>query len=288
MTQRNENGVPTITTSEAVEAFRAVTYSTTANTAGYCGAGGRCDGFTLDAAASGDPVAISIANCPGTFKATMATSCSVGDLLYTAASGKLSTTPSGPAVAMALDAATGDGSIIEVLRVFAGSGGEVLLYSNTAASSTHTNTTTPTLLDVNFTIPANVLKAGDVLEIESLASVPSGNSTDTLTDALMIGGVSGTAVGSTGTFDPTNGGGDIVHRKTTLQIRTAGASGTVVGMGTQCAGVPGTATAKSFQLASTTIDTTAAQQIGVRHTWSAASASDQSILQSLVITLKRK
>ena len=89
---------------------------------------------------------------------------------------------------------------------------------------------------------------------------------------------------STGALDVANN--DIFYFDAELHIRTAGGSGTLVGCGLVSIGTPGTATMKSFALASTAIDTTAAQQIGISATWSAANAGDSCRLDNLSIERK--
>ena len=70
-----------------------------------------------------------------------------------------------------------------------------------------------------------------------------------------------------------------------LIVRTVGASGTVVGFGTgkSVPAAEGTATYKDDILASTTIDTTAVQQVAVSATWSVASSSNSVRLDFLTV-----
>lgn len=119
MAQRNETGFITVTTTEAVTAFKAGTLGSTAHAAGLTASGGRVDGFFENDAASGAVVAFRLITSPGTHKAVMATSCSPGDTLYAAASGKLSTAAAGSPVAVAKQASGADGDIIEVVAISA-------------------------------------------------------------------------------------------------------------------------------------------------------------------------
>jgi hypothetical protein len=64
-----------------------------------------------------------------------------------------------------------------------------------------------------------------------------------------------------------------------ITILTIGVSGTMVGNVNYTFGVPGTATSRTLQLASTTIDTTVANTFTVNATWSVASASNQAVLR---------
>lgn len=154
-------------------------------------------------------------------------------------------------------------------------------YASIAASSAHTNTTTDANLD-SFTIPADALKAGDVIEIEAQGIATATNANDTLTVILTVGGVT---IASTGAVDVADN--DIWHFKATVQVRTHGASGTIVGCGTVALGVEATVTAKPFKKASTSFDTTAACVVAINADWSAASASDSCRNDVLVVKVLR-
>jgi hypothetical protein len=146
-------------------------------------------------------------------------------------------------------------------------GGE--LYSATTASAAITNTLTATAFSNSYTIPANMLQAGDTIKIHTEGIITAHNASDTLTIQLLIGA---TVVATTGAV--TNAANDEFVIDADIQIRTNGSSGTFVASGLVVDGTPGTATAKSFLLASTTINTTTTQLISVVATWSAASSSD--------------
>lgn len=156
------------------------------------------------------------------------------------------------------------------------------LYSNVAASSSVTNTSTATAFDLSYTIPANYLAVGDVIRIKAQAIAPTTNSTDTLTLTLKMGS---TTIIATAAVDVANG--DIGYIEADLVIRTIGASGTYVGAGVQGLGVPGTVTAKPWLLGSTAIDTTATQALTVVAAWSVASTSDITRLDVLEIEILR-
>jgi hypothetical protein len=72
----------------------------------------------------------------------------------------------------------GDTTATILLNEALGSG---IIYSNIAASSAVTTTTTETLFDTNYAIPANSLKPGDVMKMRYQGIVTAQNSTDTLT-----------------------------------------------------------------------------------------------------------
>jgi hypothetical protein len=149
-----------------------------------------------------------------------------------------------------------------------------LVYANTAASTAHTNTTTEALFDTQYSIPANTLVAGSVIKVRFQGIATATNSTDTLTINLYLGGLSGTAILSGTATDVANN--NIFCGEATIVIRTVGASGTFVAFGSH-AKIPAASNTASpvYQItASTTIDTTAAQVIGVGADWSVANAGN--------------
>lgn len=161
-----------------------------------------------------------------------------------------------------------------------------LAYSNVAASAAHTNTTTEALFDKQYSVPANTLKAGTVVRIRFQGIATATNSTDTLLIKLYIGGLAGTALLTGTATDVANS--DIFAGWFELVIRTAGASGTMVGFGahTDVPAASGTAAMSIAEiLASTAIDTTAAQVIGVGADWSVASASNSARLDILTVEI---
>lgn len=165
-----------------------------------------------------------------------------------------------------------------------------LLYNSVAASTAVTNTTSETAFDKNYAIPANSLRAGDVLRCRFQGIALSTNSTDTLAIKLYIGtdltagAIVGTALISAAAVDAANS--DIFTGEFDLVIRTIGASGTCVGIGTyKTTAAEGTATIKDDYLASTAIDTTAAQTIFVTATWSVAHAANHCRLDVMTVRL---
>jgi hypothetical protein len=160
-----------------------------------------------------------------------------------------------------------------------------LVYANTSASAAHTNTTDAALFDKTYSIPANTLVAGSMLKIRFQGIATATNSTDTLAIKLMIGGVSGTALLTGTATDVANN--DIFCGEFTLVVRTAGVSGTCVGFGShsKVPAASGTAVPVYEILASTTIDTTAAQQVGVWADWSVASAGNSARLDILSVEI---
>lgn len=134
-----------------------------------------------------------------------------------------------------------------------------LVYRSVAASTAITGAQeADTAFDSSVTLPANTLKAGTVLRIRAAGIHTATTGAETHTMALKVGGVT---VASKAAIDPANN--DIFYFDAVVVCRTAGGTGTVVGTGVQGHGVPGTASAIPFLLASTTIDTTATAIVGV-------------------------
>jgi hypothetical protein len=158
-----------------------------------------------------------------------------------------------------------------------------VIYATVAASTAVTGTASETTFsNGSFTIPANTLYAGEIIEIEGQGTNTSGNAADTLTVKLYIGA---TAICTTAAFNVTDGGGDIFYFRARVCVRDIGATGHIVAAGVQSIGVPATATALPFFLASTAVDTTAAQTIAVKATWSSSSGSNSCRLD--VLTAQR-
>lgn len=109
----------TFTAGAALEARRCVKIksgtTTTPPEVEYAGAGEAHIGITEYAAASGALVAVRL-NGAGTHEATAAEAFAAGASLYGAANGKVADTASGTALAVALEAATADGDIVEILH----------------------------------------------------------------------------------------------------------------------------------------------------------------------------
>lgn len=159
-------------------------------------------------------------------------------------------------------ATTATGRITTTDGVASGTAGVVgrLLYSNTAASTAVASTSAETVFDTNYTMPANTLKAGSVLKIRYQGVGTTVVGTDTLAHKLYIGGTGGTALISSAATTMVNG--HTFNGEVMLICRTAGATGTFVSCGTyKVNSAEGTMTVKDDIVASTTINTTAAQLI---------------------------
>lgn len=160
-----------------------------------------------------------------------------------------------------------------------------IVKASVAASAALTASSTETLLD-SYSTPANTLGAGSVVKVRYQGIATATNATDTLTIKVYVGGLAGTAI-LTGTATDV-ADNNIFAGEALIQIRTAGASGTLVAVGTHT-DVPaasGTATHGITEItASTTVDTTAAQVIGVSAKWSTTSASNSCRLDIFVVEI---
>lgn len=170
----------------------------------------------------------------------------------------------------------GDGGGVNITRYTA--------YTNVAASTAISNTVTETAFSTSYSIPANSLVPGEAIDIFWQGIATNTNSTDTLTIKVYIGGITGTALFTHAATDVADN--NVFMGQYKLIVRTVGASGTIVGFGwgKSVPAAEGTATFKDDILASTTIDTTAAQSIAVSAQWSVASASNSCRLDFLHVT----
>jgi hypothetical protein len=176
---------------------------------------------------------------------------------------------SGATAAFASRVTTTDGVASGTAKVVGGRA-----YTNTVPSTAVTTTTTETLFDTLYSIPANTIKAGTLIKVRFQGIATATNSTDTLTIKLYFGctnanpPVGGTLLISMAATDVANN--DVFQGEYELICRTAGASGTIVGVGTykSVPAAEGTMTIKDDILASTALDTTAAQLLAVSATWS--------------------
>jgi len=107
------SGVLTFEAGSALLAHRRVKMSGAAVV--YAGLGEDAIGVTETAAASGAQVAVKILGVPGSVEVTAAKVLAAGAVLYGAALGKVSDASSGSAIGLAKAAATGDGSLVEMV-----------------------------------------------------------------------------------------------------------------------------------------------------------------------------
>jgi hypothetical protein len=118
MTAQNEGGIKAYIATEALAAFRRVRF--TAGTSTHVEYADKLDssnfiGWTLEAAAINDHVAVGLKKSGRTFKATASEVLAAAAALYAADDGKVADTASGNRIATALQAATADGDVIEIV-----------------------------------------------------------------------------------------------------------------------------------------------------------------------------
>jgi len=148
-----------------------------------------------------------------------------------------------------------------------------------AAGETSTSTTdTETLASAS--IPANTLKAGNVLKIRAHGVVVNSNSSDTLTAAITFGGAT---ITSAAALDVANN--DIVIFDTYITVRTSGGSGTMVANTKAMVDAPDGASGTGDIMASAALDTTSAQTIAFTSDWSSAHANNDFRAESLVVEI---
>lgn len=118
MSQENVSGIKSFTATTALLAFRRVKLTAGSGSAvEYAGAGEAYIGITVADAAIGTAVGVALKTSARTFKAVAAEALAVGASLYGAANGKVQDTVAGSIQATALEAATADGDVIEILPV---------------------------------------------------------------------------------------------------------------------------------------------------------------------------
>lgn len=136
-----------------------------------------------------------------------------------------------------------------------------------AASAAHTSTTTEALI-ASYSIPAETLVAGSVIEVAWQGIATATTNTDSLTVKLYLGGLAGTVIATGTATDVANNAA--FFGRALIQVRTAGDSGTFVAF-SEHSKVPAASLTASpvFELvASTALNTNAAQVIGIGADWS--------------------
>lgn len=115
MSQFNTSGVKSFNADATITVHQRV--KLTATGVDVAGANEAAVGFAQANASSGEQVAVRLINSQGTFKAVVSEAVAINATLYGAASGKVTDTDGGSYVARykALEAASGDGAIIEVM-----------------------------------------------------------------------------------------------------------------------------------------------------------------------------
>jgi len=148
----------------------------------------------------------------------------------------------------------------------------MLAVNAVAASTAISNTTVETAFDnATYTIPAKMLRAGSLIRFGWQGIATATNSTDTLLIKAYLGS---TAIATGTATDVANNA--IFAGEASIAIRTIGASGTFVANSSHTKVPAASLTASRVDeiLASTAIDTTAANIITVKATWSVQSSSN--------------
>lgn len=277
MSQQNPHDPFSLPNSSAISRFRRVVL--TAGVIALAGANQRGFGVTQAQTQTTDMQAeLRSLSGPGT--RTLVASGAIAQYadIYAADNGMIAATGV-KKLGITLEAATNSGDEIECI-VSEPSRLEPL-YVATAASAAVTTTTAETLFSNQASIEQNTLKPGDRLRIRFQGIVTAQNSTDTLALKLYIGGLTGTVLMTEAAQDV--GTNDVFDGEFEIVVRTNGATGTIVGTGTckSVAAGAGTATYKDAILASTAIDTTAAQVVGLSATWSTNNAGNSCRLDIL-------
>lgn len=154
----------------------------------------------------------------------------------------------------------------------------------TAASSGHTGTVAETVFSTGtYTIPADLLSAGVSGHLQVSGLCTNAVEGTALTLRVRIGGVAGTALCVSMTQNMTTN--DVFSMDCRFTVRTAGATGTVIGSGTGFIGPASTPMGGfSYNGTSTAIDTTATQALVCTAQWTVADASSVR-LDQFVLTL---
>ena len=206
-------------TGEVIEQYRLMRLNSS-DAWVYADAGEMPHAVACERIASGLPLAGKLLdNKPGTIKCVASAAISLFDDVYTAADGKVSTVNTGVYVGQALDAASGDDSVIEVLPRL-----RRCPMVNVAASGVEgASSTTEDVFDKSFTVPASELKAGTIIRVRCSGIILDNNSTDTFTIRLKAGTETIVATAALDAADDDQWAilADIV-------IRTIGATGTLV------------------------------------------------------------
>jgi hypothetical protein len=175
-------------------------------------------------------------------------------------------------------------------------GGATAVLTTVAASTIVENIAAETQFDTTVVVPANTLKAGDVVHIHGYtANVAATNSTNTLTVTLRFGPGAATLVAS-GTLIATGpaldaGANSVCVFDFYLTVQTVGATtGTCKGSGLFSFGVPGSAAGITSAVSiptthttSVTIDTTIAEYFGAALITSGQHADNESYLEQLIV-----
>lgn len=115
MSQQNDSGYKTFTTSAAVGKFRRVVLASDGTVSEAVVGATSTDfiGVAQDNAASGDPVVVKLKSAPGTFKIEAAGAVVAAAAIYAASTGRIDDAVSGAVIGQAIEAAGAAGDYIE-------------------------------------------------------------------------------------------------------------------------------------------------------------------------------
>lgn len=145
-----------------------------------------------------------------------------------------------------------------------------------ADSSPVSNTVSETIVGT-YTIPANSLRKGSVLEILAALIATATNATDTFQYRVRLGGIGGTVIADTTAIDLANN--DVAVIRAQVVVRAEGAAGTFVAASQSISKT----TANPVLTSQVTIDTTAAITVVVTITESVASAGNSALLRQFTV-----
>lgn len=230
-----------------------------------------------NAAASGDHVSVRLWGAPGTRKIVAEAAVTARMKLYCGAAGKFDDDQAdGPALLLALEAATADGDIIEAAELDLKTGSAVL-YANVADSASITNTTTETDFDKKRTIDGNILKKGDVLEIIARANMVATNGTDTFNLKVYV---ATEEIAATGALDVANGDQAYIHAF--VVVRDVGASGKLSASGIAKIG-GASAVPTVIREDQSSEDLSGSIAVKATGTWSVANAGNDAVLEDFIV-----
>ncbi len=147
-------------------------------------------------------------------------------------------------------------------------------YNIVADSSAATGDAEAVFSNGSYAYVAGRLEATRIIEYVAQFRVTGQNSTDTHRFRVRLGGLAGTILADTGVLNLANGGRARIHGFAT--VRTAGASGTVIGD----AHITLAAGAANAPLGSTTLNTTISQALAATVVASSANAGNTSVLEA--------
>lgn len=217
-------------------------------------------------------------NKPGTHLMIASAAITAYAEVYPAAAGKISSTPSGPRIGIALTTASGDGSHIEVLVTDHGRRG--LLFSNTTQSAAiGASSTAEADFDQTYSVPAGFLKAGDVVRIRAMGEISGINGTPQGDIRVYFGTevVAQVTVAAGAANDNFYVDGEFI-------LRAVGSAGTIEGGGLEIFDAEGTAPV-TFVKDQATEATDVAVVVKVSGQFDASHASNTMVLEHLSVEL---